>query len=131
MVSIANLIAAIAIIFGHTLSCTGFTLGNINNGGYNIGNSGPLCAATDDASAQALSDYMAKSHEEKLKAVRDVEDKKNSQIQVSAYTYINKWPFIVDIPFLPLARLERALKFSCIFAIINYFSSMIMMFYLY
>ena len=96
MVSIANLIAAIAIICGHTLSCTGFTLGNINNGGYNIGNSGPLCAATDDASAQALSDYMAKSHEEKLKAVRDVEDKKNSQIQVSAY--INKFPFIVDIP---------------------------------
>ena len=126
MVSIANLIAAIAVICGHTLSCTGFTLvNNINNGGYSIGNSGPLCAATDDASAQALSDYMAKSHEEKLKAVRDVEDKKNSQIQVSAY--INKWPFIVDAPFLSLARLERALQLSCIFAIIKYFSSMIMM----
>ena len=97
MVSIANLIAAIAIICGHTISCTGFTLvnNNINNGGYNIGNSGPLCAATDDASAQALSDYLAKTHEEKLKAVRDVEDKKNSQIQVSAYILINGWPLLL------------------------------------
>jgi len=36
--------------------------------------------AVDDASAQALSNYMAKSHEEKLKAVKDVEEKKNSEI---------------------------------------------------
>mmetsp|Transcript_13186 Transcript_13186/g.20697 ORF Transcript_13186/g.20697 Transcript_13186/m.20697 type:complete len:305 (-) Transcript_13186:288-1202(-) len=36
--------------------------------------------AVDDASAKVLSDYMAKSHEEKLKAVKDVEEKKNSEI---------------------------------------------------
>ena len=43
---------------------------------------GPLYA-TDDASAQALSDYMVKSHDEKLKAVKTVEDTKNSEIEVS------------------------------------------------
>ena len=42
----------------------------------------PLGMSSDDASAQALSDYMAKSHEEKLKAIKDVEDKKNSEIDV-------------------------------------------------
>ena len=47
---------------------------------------GPLYA-TDDASAQALSDYMAKSHEEKLRAVKDVEDKKNSEIEVRDYRF--------------------------------------------
>ena len=39
--------------------------------------------AVDDKSAQALSDYMAKSHVEKLKAIKAVEDKKNSEIDVS------------------------------------------------
>ena len=33
--------------------------------------------------AQVLSDYMAKSHEEKLRAIKEVEDKKNSEIAVS------------------------------------------------
>ncbi|KAL9181692.1 hypothetical protein ACHAXT_012035 [Thalassiosira profunda] len=40
-----------------------------------------LSAAADDASANALSDYMAKSHEEKLRAVKDAEDKKNAEIE--------------------------------------------------
>ncbi len=35
--------------------------------------------------AQALSDYMAKSHVEKLRAIKDVEDKKNSEIAVSLF----------------------------------------------
>jgi hypothetical protein len=39
--------------------------------------------AVDDEAAQALSDYMAKSHVEKLKAIKEVEDKKNSEIVVS------------------------------------------------
>lgn len=33
--------------------------------------------------AQAMSDYMAKSHEEKLRAIKEVEEKKNSEIAVS------------------------------------------------
>ena len=33
--------------------------------------------------AQVLSDYMAKSHVEKLRAIKEVEDKKNSEISVS------------------------------------------------
>lgn len=44
------------------------------------GAAGSLCATADDASAQALSDYMAKSHEEKLRAVKAAEGKKNSEI---------------------------------------------------
>lgn len=42
----------------------------------------PLFALpTAEESAKALSDYMAKSHESKLKAVKEVEDKKNDEIQ--------------------------------------------------
>jgi len=37
--------------------------------------------------AQVLSDYMAKSHEEKLRAIKEVEDKKNSEIAVSLTVY--------------------------------------------
>lgn len=32
--------------------------------------------------AKAFTEYMAKSHEEKLKALKDLEDKKNSEIKV-------------------------------------------------
>lgn len=39
--------------------------------------------AVDESSAQALSDYMAKSHVEKLKAIKEVEAKKNAEIDVS------------------------------------------------
>ena len=44
---------------------------------------GPLNALSDDVSVQALSDYMAKSHEEKLRAIKEVENKKNAEIAVS------------------------------------------------
>ena len=37
---------------------------------------------TPEESAKALSDYMAKSHENKLNAIKEVEDKKNAEIQV-------------------------------------------------
>ena len=47
-----------------------------------------LGATTDDASAQALSDYMAKSHEEKLRAIKAVEDKKNAEIEVSGPYFV-------------------------------------------
>lgn len=46
-----------------------------------------LGATTDDASAQALSDYMSKSHEEKLRAIKVVEDKKNAEIEVGSDPY--------------------------------------------
>ena len=39
--------------------------------------------AVDDQAADALSDYMARSHVEKLKSIKEVEDKKNSEIAVS------------------------------------------------
>lgn len=42
----------------------------------------PLFALpTPEESAKALSDYMAKSHENKLNAIKEVEDKKNAEIQ--------------------------------------------------
>ena len=47
-----------------------------------------LGATADDASAQALSDYMAKSHEEKLRAIKAVEDKKNAEIEVSGPYFV-------------------------------------------
>lgn len=34
---------------------------------------------------EALTEYMAKAHEEKLKAVREAEDKKNVEIKVNYY----------------------------------------------
>ena len=40
---------------------------------------------TAEESAKALSDYMAKSHEDKLRAVKDAETKKNAEIQVRTY----------------------------------------------
>jgi hypothetical protein len=48
---------------------------------------GPLSAVAsgsvaDDSAARAMSEYMAKSHEEKLRAIKSVEDKKNSEIEV-------------------------------------------------
>ena len=51
-----------------------------------------LMATSADASAKALSDYMAKSHEEKLKAVREVEARKNAEIQVSLPTTPKQLP---------------------------------------
>jgi hypothetical protein len=39
--------------------------------------------AVDEDSAQVLSEYMAKSHVEKLKAIKEVEAKKNAEIDVS------------------------------------------------
>jgi len=38
-------------------------------------------AGDETASAKAFTDYMAKSHVEKLKALKDLEDKKNAEIQ--------------------------------------------------
>lgn len=37
---------------------------------------------TPEESAKALSDYMAKSHEDKVRAIKDLEDKKNTEIKV-------------------------------------------------
>ena len=49
---------------------------------------GPLYAMD---SAQALSEYMAKSHEDKLKAIKAVEDSKNLEIEVSAWGWKRRW----------------------------------------
>ncbi len=59
-------------------SCHAFAPSNIDS----FNRVGVLAASLDDASAQAMSDYMAKSHEEKLRAVREMEQKKNSEIEV-------------------------------------------------
>lgn len=41
--------------------------------------------AVDEADARALSDYLSKSHEERLRAVREVEERKNAEIEVNAH----------------------------------------------
>lgn len=73
----ANLLSAIVLAAATTGPAHAFTSSSPSIG---RGTLGPLYV-TDDASAQALSDYMAKSHEEKLRAVKDAEDKKNSEIE--------------------------------------------------
>ncbi len=40
-----------------------------------------------EVTAQQLTNYMAKSHEEKLKALKTLEDQKNKEIQVSEYIF--------------------------------------------
>ena len=77
MVSSATLLSAIALAAAPRASAFSSPPPAIGRASL----AGPLYV-TDDASAQALSDYMAKSHEEKLKAVKDVETKKNSEIEV-------------------------------------------------
>ena len=43
-----------------------------------------MTSSDNNASAKAFTDYMAKSHEEKLKALKDLEDKKNNEIKVGS-----------------------------------------------
>ena len=75
------ILAAIALTAAAAPTATAFAPARpINNAAAR-----PLYAASEDASAQAMSDYMAKSHEEKLRAVKDVEDKKNGEIAVRYY----------------------------------------------
>ena len=62
-----------------------------SRGSYQLG------ATTDDASAQALSDYMAKSHEEKLRAIKAVEDKKNAEIEVSGPYFCSLYVYIIMV----------------------------------
>ena len=75
------ILAAIALTAAAAPTATAFAPArSINNAAAR-----PLYAASEDTSAQAMSDYMAKSHEEKLRAVKDVEDKKNGEIAVRYY----------------------------------------------
>lgn len=46
-----------------------------------------MSAKTADDSAQALTDYMAKAHEEKIRAMADVEAKYQTKVKVSATLY--------------------------------------------
>ena len=84
MVSSVHLVAitlAVAVPI-HAFTSTSSSIGCAGSRGYY-----QLGAATDDASAQALSDYMSKSHEEKLRAIKVVEDKKNAEIEVRSDPY--------------------------------------------
>ena len=67
-----------ALIAFHAAQVSAFAPSSAGSSCRSIGR---LCMADD---AQSLSDYMAKSHEEKLRAVKDIEDKKNSEIAVSS-----------------------------------------------
>ena len=46
---------------------------------------------SDDASAKAFTDYMAKSHEDKLKALKELENKKNMEIKVRRTLFQIHW----------------------------------------
>lgn len=70
---LTTLLAASVQISCHAFAPSGSPSGN---------RLGVLAASSDDAAAQVMSEYMAKSHAEKLRAVREVEQKKNSEIEV-------------------------------------------------
>jgi hypothetical protein len=72
-------VLSFALIAFHAAQVSAFAPSSAGSSCRSIGS---LCLA--DGDAQALSDYMAKSHEEKLRAVKDIEDKKNSEIAVSS-----------------------------------------------
>lgn len=79
MVSSTTLAAAIALAASSSTgnAFTSSTLVAIRNNHAAVAVGRPLYASSAD-----LSDYMAKSHEEKLRAVKDIEDKKNAEIKV-------------------------------------------------
>jgi hypothetical protein len=49
---------------------------------------------TSSDSASAFTEYMAKSHEEKLKALKDLETKKNAEIEVSEFVIHSIWMYM-------------------------------------
>ena len=73
---------AVAVPIHAFTSTSSSSIGHAGRGSYQLG------ATTDDASARALSDYMSKSHEEKLRAIKAVEDKKNAEIEVSGPYFV-------------------------------------------
>ncbi|KAL3777370.1 hypothetical protein ACHAW5_010694 [Stephanodiscus triporus] len=90
MVSAARLATTIALAAAAAVVPAIAFVGNDVGGGRAIRPTGvvvvgPLSAASgsadDDSAARAMSEYMAKSHEEKLRAIKAVEDKKNSEIE--------------------------------------------------
>ena len=48
-------------------------------------------SSTSSRCCHAMSEYMARSHEEKLRAIRDVEMKKNAVIEVRGGGMYIKW----------------------------------------
>ena len=79
---VAITLAVVAVPIHAFTSVSSSSIGCAGRGSYQLG------ATTDDASAQALSDYMSKSHEEKLRAIKAVEDKKNAEIEVSGPYFV-------------------------------------------
>jgi hypothetical protein len=73
----ANLLATVALTAS---SAHAFTSSSINTNRVCHHVDIPLYAVDP---TQALEDYLSKAHEEKLKAVKSVEDKKNEEIGVS------------------------------------------------
>lgn len=47
-------------------------------------------------SPEDLTDYMAKAHEAKIRAIKDVEDKKNNEINVSQIENLKEEDIILD-----------------------------------
>ena len=92
--SVHHLVAitlAVAVPIHAFTSTSSSSIGCAGRGSYQLG------ATTDDASAQALSDYMAKSHEEKLRAIKAVEDKKNAEIEVSGPYFCSLYVYIIMV----------------------------------
>lgn len=75
-------------------SCAAFT--SPHTGVINVRSNTSLNAIpTAEESAKALTEYMAKSHQEKLKALKTMEDQKNAEIKVRDVMTI--WYFFVHV----------------------------------
>jgi hypothetical protein len=88
-------VAASVALAGSSLTVNGFmyTMRSVASIGIDTGRSStfyqgsgrlmdsPLFLSPDD-----LTNYMAKAHEEKIRALKEIEDKKNAEIMVSCYS---------------------------------------------
>lgn len=72
-----------AILFSSAVSSEAFSLSRSGFSSLSSSTSSLNALPSPSESAKALTDYMAKAHEEKLKALKELEKKKDSEIKVS------------------------------------------------
>jgi hypothetical protein len=63
-----------------------------------------MALPTPEESAQALSNYMAKSHEEKLRAVKEVEAKTGAEIKVRTFFHSLSYTYLLVATCLRMIR---------------------------
>mmetsp|Transcript_13744 Transcript_13744/g.13913 ORF Transcript_13744/g.13913 Transcript_13744/m.13913 type:complete len:96 (+) Transcript_13744:126-413(+) len=75
-------LAAITLISVNNLGIFAFSSWRIRNVPMTVLKMNAALDPIESERAQAMSEYLVKSHEEKLKAVKEAEEKKENEIQV-------------------------------------------------